>query len=151
MNRGDGRGSFGGEIPLDGNSDADHPAVEDTASSDSDGRPQRRPMGIAPSPEFSIDQDANVMAFRHGTSLRLLQTDGKKTQSESLGSKSEVSAKFVKDALVVETKAESGGKRKETYTVLQDGKLRADFDFEGFGRMPAVKFKLIYDPVTSSQ
>jgi hypothetical protein len=102
-------------------------------------------MGLAASPQFSIEQEGDNMAFRTTANLRLLQTDGEKRKTEGSVGKVEVTAKFLKNSLVVETKAEAGGKRKETYTILQDGKLQADFDFEGFGQMPALKFRLIYD------
>jgi len=59
-------------------------------------------------------------------------------------------AKVVKGTLVVETKPEMGAKRKETYTLLPDGKLQIDFDFSESGRIPGLKFKLVYDAVPST-
>ena len=44
-----------------------------------------------------------------------------------------------------------GGRRKETYTLLPDGKLQVDFDIEGSGPVPGVKFKLVYDAAPAPQ
>ena len=102
-------------------------------------------MGMAPSSEFTIDQEGDTLAFRTESNLRLLHTDGTKRKKEGEAGKFEVVAKFVKGTLVIESRPEAGGKRKETYTLQGDGALRIDFDFEGSGRMPGLKFKLVYD------
>lgn len=57
----------------------------------------------------------------------------------------------MKGSLLIESRPEMGGKRKETYTLQPDGKLQIDFDFEGSGPMPGLKFKLVYDPAPTSQ
>jgi hypothetical protein len=108
-------------------------------------------MGMAPSPEFTIDQDGDNVAFRSESNLRLLHTDGSKRKREGAAGKVEVVAKFMKGALVIDSRPEGGGRRKETYTLQPDGKLRIDFDFEGSGPMPALKFKLVYDSSPAPQ
>ena len=100
---------------------------------------------MAPSPEFTIDQDGDNLAFRTERNLRLLHTDGEKRKKEGEAGKLDVVAKFAKGALIVESRPESGGKRKETYALRADGKLQIDFDFEGSGPVPSLKFKLVYE------
>ncbi len=149
-----GGGFMGGEPPLDG-TPGDRPQGErpDGQGStpgaggppDQEGRGPRRPMGMAPSSEFTIDQEGDNLAFRTESNLRLLHTDGKKRKKEGETGRLEVVAKFVKGALVIESRPEAGGKRKETYTLQADGKLRIDFDFEGSGPRPGLRFKLVYD------
>ena len=153
-----GGGFMGGEPPLDG-TPADRPQVERPQGGapgaggppDQDGRGPRRPMGMAPSPEFTIDQEGDNLAMRTENNLRLLHTDGEKRKKEGEAGKLEVVAKFVKGALVIESRPEAGGKRKETYTLHADGKLRIDFDFEGSGPMPGLRFKLVYDAAPTPQ
>ena len=101
--------------------------------------------GPTPSPEFQIDQEGDNLAFRTSENLRLLHSDGAKYKKEGAFGKQDVTAKFVKGTLVIETKGERGGKRKETYTLREDKRLQIDFETEGSGRMPGVKFKLVYD------
>jgi len=156
-----GSGFMGGEPPLDGGAGEDRPNGQSQPGQgtdpgaggpppDQEAHSQRRPT-LAPSPQFAIEQEDNVMVFRTPANLRLVNSDGEKQKKEDAAGKVEVTAKFLKGSLVIETKAETGGKRKETYTILQDGKLQADFDFEGFGQMPALKFKLIYDAAPAPQ
>lgn len=153
-----GGGFMGGEPPLDG-TPGDRPQGERPQGGapgaggppDQDGRGPRRPMGMAPSPEFTIDQEGDNLAMRTGNNLRLLHTDGGKRKKEGEAGRLEVVAKFVKGALVIESRPEAGGKRKETYTLQADGKLRIDFDFEGSDPMPGLKFKLVYDPAPTPQ
>ena len=105
---------------------------------------------MAASPVFSIEQDGDNLAFRTERNLRLLHSDGTKRKKESdFGGKSEVTAKIVKNTLVIETKPEAGGKRKETYAIDSDGRLAIDFELEGPGS--TVRFKLVYDAVTTGQ
>jgi hypothetical protein len=99
-----------------------------------------------PSPEFRIEQEGDSIALRTEANLRLLRSDGQKRKRESGGVEQDVIARFVKGSLVVETKGERGGKRRETYTLREDKKLQIDFDIDGAGRMPGLKFKLVYDP-----
>ena len=148
-----GRGGIGGrrpgmltasEPPLDG---ADVERERPEKPGPSGGRP--RDPRIAASPEFSIDQDGDNLAFRTERNLRLLHSDGTKRKKEGDFGKSEVTAKIVKGALVVETKPEAGGKRKETYVIDPEGRLAVDFEMEGPGS--TVKFKLVYDAVTTGQ
>jgi hypothetical protein len=108
-------------------------------------------MGLAPSPQFAIEEEGDNLALRTETNLRLLRTDGEKRKKEGTGGKVDVVAKFLKGSLVVESKPEMGGKRKETYTLQADGRLQIDFDFEGSGRMPGLKFKLVYDAAPTPQ
>ena len=61
-----------------------------------------------------------------------------------------MTARFVKRSLVVETKGARGGKRKETYTLRDDQRLEVAFDISGAGRMPGLKFKLVYDPAAAT-
>lgn len=165
--RGQGEGAMsGGEPPLDGTSDGARPQGSEEGieggggrhrgsrpnaeAGDSDGEQggsrRRRGMGgPIPSPEFTIEQDGDSLAFRTERNLRLLHSDGAKRKKEGEMGKQEVSARFVKGALSIETKGEMGGRRKETYTLLPDGKLQVDFDIEGSGPVPGVKFKLVYD------
>lgn len=139
-----GMGFMGEEPPLDGATENGEPPDQ--------GRPgPRRPMGMAPSPEFTIDQDGDNLAIRSESNLRLLHTDGSKRKREGATGKVEVVAKFLKGALVIESRPEVGGRRRETYTLQPDGKLRIDFDFEGSGPMPALKFKLVYDSSPAPQ
>ena len=150
-----GGGFMGGEPPLDG-TPGERPAGQASAPGaanppDQDGRGPRRPMGVAPSPEFTIDQEGENLAFRTGNNLRLLHTDGEKRKKEGEAGRLEVIAKFVKGALVIESRPEAGGKRKETYTLQADGKLRIDFDFEGSGPLPGLKFKLVYEAAPAPQ
>jgi len=150
-----GGGFMGGEPPLDG-IPGERPAGQASAPGaanppDQDGRGPRRPMGVAPSPEFTIDQEGENLAFRTGNNLRLLHTDGEKRKKEGEAGRLEVIAKFVKGALVIESRPEAGGKRKETYTLQADGKLRIDFDFEGSGPLPGLKFKLVYEAAPAPQ
>lgn len=148
-----GGGFTGGEPPLDG-TPGERPqggAPGTGGPPDQDGRGPRRAMGMAPSPEFTIDQEGDNLAMRTEGNLRLLHTDGEKRKKEGEAGRLEVVAKFVKGALVIESRPETGGKRKETYALQADGKLRIDFDFEGSGPMPGLKFKLVYDPATTPQ
>ena len=105
----------------------------------------RRPPGFAASPEFTIEQEGDNLAFRTEANLRLLHSDGSKRKREGTMGKVELTARFVKGSLVIESKPEMGGKRKEIYTLQPDGRLQVDVDMEGAGPMPSVKFKLVYD------
>ena len=107
-------------------------------------------MGPIPSPQFTIEQDGDNLAFRTENNLRLLHTDGQKRKKEGDAGRFEVVARFQKGALLIESHPERGAKRKETYTLLPDGKLQIDFDIEGNGPMPGAKFKLVYDKVPAS-
>lgn len=107
--------------------------------------------GPVASPQFQIDQEGDNLTFRTERNLRLLHSDGEKRKKEGEMGKQEIVAKFVKNSLVIETKREQGGKRKETYTLREDRTLQIDFDIEGSGRMPGVKFKLVYDAAPPSQ
>jgi hypothetical protein len=98
-----------------------------------------------PSPLFHIEQDGDNIAFRTDANLRLLHSDGQKRKRENGAGKQEVTARFIKGSLVVETKGEQGSKRKETYTLREDRKLEVTFDISGSGRTPGLKFKLVYD------
>lgn len=138
-----GAGYFGGEPPLDGAPGEERPHGERTQGQG------RNPL--APSSEFTIDQEGDNLAFRTENNLRLLHTDGEKRKKEGEAGRLEVVAKFVKGALVIESRPETGGKRRETYTLQADGKLQIDFDFEGSGPMPALKFKLVYDAAQAPQ
>lgn len=159
---GRGGGPFmGGEPPLDGAPAEDPPRGERPQGQGSDpgaggppdqgGRGQRRPRGMAPSLEFTIDQEGDNLAFRTESNLRLLRTDGEKRKKESEAGRLEVVAKFAKGALIIESRPESGGKRKETYALRADGKLQIDFDFEGSGPVPSLKFKLVYEAAPTSR
>jgi hypothetical protein len=106
--------------------------------------------GPIPSPLFHIEQDGDNIAFRTESNLRLLHTDGEKRRRENGAGKQEVTARFVKGSLVVESKGEQGGKRKETYTLREGKRLEVDFDISGSGRMPGLKFKLVYDEAPAS-
>ena len=108
-------------------------------------------MSLAPSSEFTIDQEGDNLAFRTGSNLRLLHTDGEKRKKEGEAGRIEVVAKFAKGALVIESRPEAGGKRRETYTLQPDGKLQIDFDFESSGPMRGLKFKLVYDAAPTPQ
>ncbi len=153
-----GGGFMGGEPPLDG-TPVDRPQGERPQGGapgaggppDQDGRGPSRAMGMAPSPEFTIDQEGDSLAFRTENNLRLLRTDGEKRKKEGEAGRLEVVAKFAKGALVIESRPETGGKRKETYALQADGKLRIDFDFEGSGPMPGLRFKLVYDAAPTPQ
>ena len=157
-----GGGFMGGEPPLDGTPAEDRPRGErpqgqagDPGASpgppDQDGRGPRRPMGLAPSAEFTIEQEGDNLAFRTENNLRLLHTDGEKRKKESEAGKLEVVARFLKGSLVIESRPEMGGKRKETYTLQAERRLQIDFDFEGSGSMPGLKFKLVYDSAAAPQ
>jgi len=151
----------GGEPPLDGKPAEDGPRGERPQGQgndpgaggppDPDGRVQRGPTGMAPSPEFTIDQDGDNLAFRTEGNLRLLHTDGEKRKKEGAAGKLDVAAKFAKGALIIESRPESGGKRKETYSIRADEKLQIDFDFEGSGPIPSLKFKLVYEAAPTRQ
>lgn len=139
-----GGGMWGGEPPLDGAPAADRPQEGEPR----DGQGPRRPragMGPIPSPQFTIEQEGENLAFRTDNNLRILRSDGQKRKKEGEDGKVEVTAKFMKSALVVESRPEMGGKRKETYTLRPDGKLEIDFEIDGSGPMPGLKFKLVYD------
>ena len=169
---------MGGEPPLDGAPDGDRPpetsvedqgrggrpprgqgegenrpprrqrGSEDGVGDDATARRTRRAMGPIPSPEFKIEQEGDSLAFRTENNLRLLHSDGQKRAKEGEAGRQDVTARVVKGALVIETKGDRGGKRKETYTLREDKKLQIDFDIEGSGPMPGVKFKLVYDAAT---
>ena len=149
-------GSLGGEPPLDGTPAQQRPREEGSAPergqpADGDPRQQRGRglrgmMGLAPSPEFVIEQEGENLAFRTESNLRLLHSDGEKRKKEGASGPIEVVARFLKGSLLVESRPERGGKRKETYTLRADGKLQVDFDFDSAGPMPGLKFKLVYDP-----
>lgn len=143
-----GRGGsfFGGEPPLDGDAGEDRPSGERAQVQDG-----RGPMGLAPSQEFMIDQDGDNLAFRTENSLRLLHTDGEKRKKETDAGRLEVVAKFVKGALVIESRPEAGGKRREVYSRPSDRTLQVDFEFEGSGPMPGLKFKLVYEAAPAHQ
>ncbi len=105
-------------------------------------------MGLAASPEFVIEQEGDNLAFRTESNLRLLHSDGQKRKKEDAAGKLDVVARFLKGSLVIESRPEMGGKRKETYSIEPDGKLHIDFDIESSGPMPGLKFKLVYDPAS---
>ena len=145
-------GFFGGEPPLEGAPRREE--REDGQRPEREGPPRdangpRRGGPLAPSPEFTIDQEGDNLAFRTESNLRLLHSDGQKRKKEGDFGKSEVTARIVKGALVIETRAESGGKRKETYTLETPTRLRIDFELEAGGR-DTVRFKLVYDAVADS-
>lgn len=163
--RGGPGGAFmGGEPPLDGapqgppqggapRADGDEPQNQGGSAEgrDPSGRRPRGAMGPVPSPEFTIEQEGSSLAFRTENNLRVLRSDGQKRKKEGMAGEVEVVAKVLKGALVVESKPEMGGKRKETYTLRPDGRLQIDFDFAGSGPMPGLKFKLVYDSATAPQ
>ena len=130
-----GAGFFGGEPPLDGTPDEDRSGVT------------RRAMVLTASPEFVIEQEGDNLTFRTESNLRLLHSDGKKRKKEGASGKLDVVARFLKGSLVIESRPEMGGKRKETYTLQPDGKLQVEFEFDGSGATPDVKFRLVYDAV----
>ena len=105
-------------------------------------------MGFAASPEFAIEQEGDNLAFRTESNLRLLHSDGQKRKKEGASGKFDVVARFLKGSLVIESRPERGGKRKETYTIQADGKLQIDFDIDASGPLPGLKFKLVYDAAT---
>ncbi len=107
-------------------------------------------MGLAASPEFVIEQEGENLAFRTESNLRLLHSDGEKRKKEGASGKIDVVARFLKGSLLIESRPEMGGKRKETYTIQGDGKLQIDFEIEGSGPMPRLKFKLVYDAAPST-
>jgi hypothetical protein len=139
---------FGGEPPLDGDAGEDRPGERAQAQ---DGRRSRGPMGLAPSLEFMIDQDGDNLAFRTEGNLRLLHTDGEKRKKETDAGRLEVVAKFVKGTLVIESRPEAGGKRREIYSRPSDRTLQVDFEFEGSGPMPGLKFSLVYEAAPAHQ
>lgn len=165
--RGGPGGAFmGGEPPLDGTPQGPPPGAaprgegngderQDQGGSpegrDQNGRRPRGAMAPVPSPQFTIEQEGDSLAFRTESNRRVLRSDGQKRKKEVTAGEIEVVAKVVKGALVVESKPEMGGKRKETYTLRPDGKLQIDFDFPGSGPMPGLKFKLVYDSATSAE
>ena len=159
--RGGGGGGFlGGEPPLDGTPGMDRPQPDPQGGETEQGsggrtgrgeRAPRGPMGLAASPEFVIEQEGDNLAFRTESNLRLLHTDGEKRKKEGALGKADVTARFLKGSLVIETRPEIGGKRKETYTLQPDGKLQIDFEMDGSGRMPDLKFKLVYDAAPAPQ
>lgn len=163
---GPGAGFMGGEPPLDGTPQGPPPGAaprgdgNDNERQDQGGSPERRdpngrrprgPMGPVPSPEFTIEQEGDSLAFRTESNLRVLRSDGQKRKKEGMAGEVEVVARVAKGALMVESKPEMGGKRKETYTLRPDGRLQIDFDFAGSGPMPGLKFKLVYDSATAPQ
>ena len=140
---GAGGGMWSADPPLDGPPVADR---QDAEAGDAQGlgRP-RGGMGPVPSPQFTIEQEGESLAFRTENNLRILRSDGQKRKKEGGAGKLEVTTKFVKGALVIESRPEMGGKRKETYTLRPDGKLEIAFESEGSGPLPGLKFKLVYD------
>ncbi len=146
-----GRGGsfFGGEPPLDGDAGEDRQPSE--RGQVQDGRGPRGAMGLAPSLEFVIDQDGDNLAFRTENNLRLLHTDGEKRKKETDAGRLEVAAKFVKGVLVIESRPEAGGKHREIYSRPSDRTLQVDFEFEGSGPMPGLKFKLVYEAAPAHQ
>jgi hypothetical protein len=164
-----GGGMMGGEPPLDGAPDGDRPeGVGPRGQGASGERPQGPPpdqaenggpggrrgrggMGPFPSPQFTIEQEGDNLAFRTENNLRLLHSDGQKRKKEGETGPFEVVTRFTKGTLLIESKSEMGGKRKENYTLLPDGKLQIDIDLEGAGRMPPVKFKLVYEAAPAAQ
>jgi hypothetical protein len=108
-------------------------------------------MSLAPSPEFTIDQDGSNLAFRTENNLRLLHTDGEKWKKEVEAGRLEVVAKFVKGTLVIESRPEAGGKRREIYSRPSDGTLQIDFEVDGSGPLPGLKFKLVYEAAPAPQ
>jgi len=105
------------------------------------------PRGLVPTPQFHIEQDGGNIAFRSESNLRLLHSDGQKRKRQNGASSQEVTTRFVGGTLVIETKSDPGGKRKETYTLRGDRTLQIDFDLSSSGRFPGVKFHLVYDLV----
>lgn len=163
---GPGGGFMEGEPPLDGTPQGPPPGAaprdngngderQDPAGSpagrDQNGRRPRGPMGPVPSPQFTIEQEGDNLAFRTENNLRVLRSDGQKRKKEGMAGEVEVVTRFVKGSMVVESKPEIGGKRKETYSLRSDGRLQIDFDFPGSGPMPGLKFKLVYDSATAPE
>jgi len=146
---GHGGSFFGGEPPLDGDASEDRPPAERAPGQD--GRGPRGPMGLAPSLEFTIDQDGDNLAFRTENNLRLLHTDGEKRKKEGDFGRLEVVAKFVKGTLVIESRPEAGGKRREIYSRPSQNRLQVDFEFEASGPVAGVKFKLVYEAAPAHQ
>lgn len=134
----------GGEPPLDGTPVVDRPRETESRSGQEAGRP-RGGMEPIPSPQFSIEQEGDSLAFRTENNLRILRADGQKRKKEGESGRLEVTTKFLKGALVIESRPEMGGKRKETYTLRPDGRLAIDIEIDGSGPMPSLRFKLVYD------
>ena len=158
---GPGGGGFGeAEPPLDGEMEAPNrqapprPPSDDASSSGGSDQarwPRMGARGPVASPQFEIEQEGDNLAFRTERNLRLLHSDGEKRKKDAGMGKQEIVAKFLKGALIIETKREQGGKRRETYTLREDKKLQIDFDIEGSGPMSGVKFKLVYDAVPQAR
>jgi hypothetical protein len=142
--RGPGGAPLGGEPPLDGTTVPEGRREENRQGQDPTHGP-RPAMGFAASPQFAIEQEGTNLAFRTESNLRLLRADGEKRKKEGDHGRFDVIAKFVKGSLVIETRPENGGKRKETYTLEAEDRLKVEFDVEGSGPMPALRFKLVYD------
>jgi hypothetical protein len=155
---GGGMGGPGMRSPFDGGASSDQEERPDpprTRGGSENGGPPGGggPRGprfrMAASPEFSIDQDGDNLAFRSEHNLRLLHSDGRKRKKENELGKLEVEAKVVKGALVIETKSEGGARRKEIYAIDDEGRLRIEVETSA-GRS-TVKFNLVYDAANDAQ
>lgn len=147
---GTGGGRMGdGEPPLDGTPVDDRAQGTEGRGSQEPGRP-RGAIGPIPSSQFTIEQEGDNLAFRTENNLRILRADGQKRKKEGAAGRLEVTTKFLKGALIIESRPEMGGKRKETYSLRQDGKLEINFEIEGSGPAPSLKFRLVYDAVPAA-
>lgn len=156
---GAGPGAFESDPPLDGASrvqpdaETSQPDEEESSRNRGGGAGRgpggrfggRGPRGLVPSPEFTIEQDGTSIALRTEANLRLLRADGEKRTKDSEFARAEVVTKWDKETLEVTTKPERGGKRVERYFINKEGQLNVEFASEGQGRMPSLKFRLVYD------
>lgn len=125
------------EPPLDG--------PPDEAGRDDAGRGGRSPRGPVPSPRLTIDQDGDFVSLRSDDNERAFQANGKSQRQDGPRGPIQVTARWRKGALEVESKGERGGARTERYTIDPDGRLRIDYETSGSGPMPGFKFRLVYD------
>jgi hypothetical protein len=89
-----------------------------------------------------------TLASADGREQRVLHADGQKRSEEKPGvGKVETQAQWKDGALEVVTKGPKGRRKTEIFEMTHDRKkLYVLITLEGYGRMPAVTFRRVYDP-----
>jgi hypothetical protein len=109
----------------------------------------RDPFAAAHDVKITVAGPQLTLTNADGTPLSVLYTDGRKQSEEKEGVGTvKTQAQWKDGALEVVTKLPKGKKKTEIYEITHDRKrLYVLTTLEGFGKMPEVTFRRVYDPV----